>query len=273
MVEPSTGVGLAALAAAYLGKDGVNKLLGPTAEYFGEGLRNLVEKRISNLNRIFERASQRLGQELEKAGEIPPRLVKEVIDSGTFSEDTTMIEYYGGVLASSRTPTGVDDRGVRIARTISNLSSYQVRAHYVLYSALAAVHRGQKLVPTKINDRNALQTYLPLGTFIDCMKLDDAEGERGREIISHALHGLKNEGLIDNWLAGRNAILTKRFKDMPVKDGLVFRPSLFGFEVFWWCLGFGQSNIDRFLSEETVFPMVDELTLLGAQRAIDFKQA
>lgn len=272
MVEPSTGVGLATLAVAYLGKDGVNKLLGPTAAYFGDGLRNLVEKRISNLCMIFELASKRLGSKLDEPGEIPPRLVKEVIDSGTFSEDTTMLEYYAGVLASSRTATGSDDRGVRIARTVSNLSSYQVRAHYVLYSALAAVHKGQGLFPTKINDRKKLQTYLPLGTFIECMGLSGADGDHGREIVSHALHGLKNEGLIDNWLAGRNQILTKRFKDMPVKDGLVFRPSLFGFEVFWWCLGFGQNSIENFLSEEIEFPIVDQLTLLGIQGAIDFKQ-
>jgi hypothetical protein len=42
MPEPITTVGLSAIAA-YLGKDGLEKLLGPTAEYLGSGLRDLVQ--------------------------------------------------------------------------------------------------------------------------------------------------------------------------------------------------------------------------------------
>jgi len=43
MPEPLTTVGLG--IAAYLGKDGIQKLLGPTADYLGQGLRDFTQKR------------------------------------------------------------------------------------------------------------------------------------------------------------------------------------------------------------------------------------
>ena len=49
MVEPGTG--LTALAASPI----VLRLLGPTADYIGDSLRNLAEKRAENVRRIFNR--------------------------------------------------------------------------------------------------------------------------------------------------------------------------------------------------------------------------
>ena len=39
MVDPATGVGIAAITA-YLAKDGVQKLLGPSTEFLGNELKN-----------------------------------------------------------------------------------------------------------------------------------------------------------------------------------------------------------------------------------------
>lgn len=43
MVEPVTTVGMGAIAA-YLGKDGLQKLLGPTADYLGHPCRSLNQE-------------------------------------------------------------------------------------------------------------------------------------------------------------------------------------------------------------------------------------
>ena len=100
MVEPITTVGLGA-AAAYLTKDGIAKLLGPTAEYLGDGLRDYTKRRAENISRIFQKASEKLGNRIETPGEVPPRVLKAVLNEGSFCDDELAAEYFGGVLASS----------------------------------------------------------------------------------------------------------------------------------------------------------------------------
>lgn len=64
MPEPVTTVGLGAIAA-YLGKDGLQKLLGPTADYLGQGLKEFTQKRAQTVGRIFENAASKLGKKME----------------------------------------------------------------------------------------------------------------------------------------------------------------------------------------------------------------
>ncbi len=58
MPEPVT-LGIGAVVA-YISKDGLNKMLGPTAEYLGDGLKNLVSKRTKNIGTIFQKAEKNL---------------------------------------------------------------------------------------------------------------------------------------------------------------------------------------------------------------------
>ncbi len=55
MPEPITTVGLGAIAA-YLGKDGLEKLLGPTADYLGGGLKDFTEKRMHNIGQNLQKS-------------------------------------------------------------------------------------------------------------------------------------------------------------------------------------------------------------------------
>lgn len=101
-----------AAVAAYLSKDGVSKLLGPTAEYLGGELKDLVEKSQHNLASVFRRAEQKCGPKLEAEGIVNPRVMKHVYEEARFSENELLAEYFDGVLASARTKDGKDDRGV-----------------------------------------------------------------------------------------------------------------------------------------------------------------
>ena len=57
-MEPVTTIGLGAFAA-YVSKDGIGKLLGPTADYLGEGLRDLTRRRGESIGRnILQRLHQ-----------------------------------------------------------------------------------------------------------------------------------------------------------------------------------------------------------------------
>jgi len=101
MSEPIATVGLSAIAA-YLGKDGIQKLLGPTADYLGEGLKDFTQKRVEAIGQIFRKAEQRLGQQLESSGEVPPKVLKSILDEGSYCNNPLAIEYFGGILATSR---------------------------------------------------------------------------------------------------------------------------------------------------------------------------
>src|SRR5688500_3074157 len=103
---------VAVAVSAYLGlKDLVPKILGPTADYLGGELRTYTEKGASNLRRIVTNAGEKLGDELNKPGQVSPKVLKNVLEEGYFSEDELAAEYFGGVLASSRTTNSRDDRG------------------------------------------------------------------------------------------------------------------------------------------------------------------
>ena len=113
----------------------INKVLGPTAEYLGEEiLAGVKKKRAENTWNIFSNAEKKLGDKLDRPGQVPPKVLRTIINEGSYSDDAVATEYLGGVLASSRTEEGRDDRGDRLAKLISNMSIYQLRSHYLIYS-------------------------------------------------------------------------------------------------------------------------------------------
>ena len=160
MTESMVTVGVGAIAA-YLGKDGVARILGPTADYLGGELKEFTRKRIENVGKIFSNAERKLGGKLDKPGRVPPKVLKKVINEGSYSEDKIAIEYFGGVLASSRTDIGRDDRGSRLAQITDNLSVYQIRSHYLIYSTISDLfsNSGQKFGLD--SDRKKMQVFLP----------------------------------------------------------------------------------------------------------------
>src|SRR6185503_17313077 len=93
----------ATAVGTYFGlKELVPKILGPTADYIGAGLRGYTERASANVRRIFENAGTKLGEELDKPGQVSPKVLKEILGEGCVAEDELAAEYFGGVLASSR---------------------------------------------------------------------------------------------------------------------------------------------------------------------------
>ena len=84
-------------------------------------------------------AEERLGAKIDTPGEVAPKVLKAVLDEGSFSNSVLSIEYLGGILASSRTEQGRDDRGARIAKMVNSLSNYQLRCHYLVYSSIRSL--------------------------------------------------------------------------------------------------------------------------------------
>ena len=56
--------------------------------------------------------------------------------NGACTEDEIGAEYFGGILAASRSDDGRNDDAIQFVEVIKSMSSKQLRLHYVIYNAL-----------------------------------------------------------------------------------------------------------------------------------------
>lgn len=230
-MDPITtvGAGLAVIGS----KDILVKILGPTADYVGGEIKNLVQKCNVNLDNIFIKAQKKLGARIDEPGTVSPRVLKHVIDEGRFCEDSIVADYYGGVLASSKSEVDRDDRGVAILATIKSLSIYQLRLHYLFYSIVYSIYNGKgKSLGT---DRHQMSVYIPISVYLQAM--DFAPHENPAAILSHSVEGLVRSGLVEPvYKYGEKEHLSKIFPGA-TEAGLVMAPNVHGAEVFLWGQG------------------------------------
>jgi hypothetical protein len=231
----------------------IEKILGPTAEYIGEGIQVWTEKRVSNLGRIFNHCWKKLGDRIDSEGTVPPKVLKTILVDGSFAEDELTAEYFGGVLASSRSEVSRDDRGAVFAALVGRLSTYQIRAHYVFYSLVKELFDGQSLNVGFSGDRSRMSIFVPLESFILAMDFSSKEQEHFNQLTGHALFGLVKEDLIgENYTYAREEEMKRRFGDK-VRTGLVFTPTGLGVELFLWAHGRGDLHVKALLEPEITF--------------------
>ena len=97
----------------------LEKILGPTADYLGYQLKEWTEKKVKNTAAIFKNAEKKLGEKINQDGSVAPKVLKGILNEGAWSEEELQIEYFGGVLASSRSGVKRDDRGAYFVSLIS----------------------------------------------------------------------------------------------------------------------------------------------------------
>jgi len=230
--------------SAYLGlKDLVPRILGPSADYLGGELRSYTEKGAANLRRIFTNAGEKLGDELNKPGQVSPKVLKNVLEEGYFSEDELAAEYFGGVLASSRTTNSRDDRGATFIKLVSRLSVYQLRMHHIFYATVRKRHSGTKANVFQQSDRRStLKTFVSFSAFV--RGLDLQQGEDINTLLPHILSGLIREGLIEEDFVWGTPEHIKKSKGFDVSEGgIVLSPSTLGLELFLWAYGKGDRTL------------------------------
>lgn len=242
------GTGLAILGS----KEIIVKILGPTAEYLGGELRSYTEKGAGNLRRIFANAEKRLGERLDQPGQVPPKVLKNVITEGYFCEDELAADYFGGVLASARTEVSRDDRGASFIALIGRLTTYQIRSHYIIYHVIKDLFDGFGIDPSTRAGRFQLRTFIPLSVYAQAMAF--GEKEDGPAILSHALFGLHRERLIeDDFHFGDSPFLKQHAADV-ARPGLIVVPSALGVELCLWAYGLGHFHISKFLAKDVQIP-------------------
>lgn len=252
----TTGAATAGVIA-YLSKDGINKLLGPTLDYFGNEIKDFTEKRHENLDRIISNARKKVGDTLDEKGAVPPKVFKRIVDDGSLTDDPVSAEYFGGVLASSRTPTGRDDRGARVADSITKMSSYQLLAHFIIYSSLLEKVKSSDAGLTDPSTRSRFYIYFEATSFMHSMKF--SKTENANSIMSHVFHGLHTDGLIgDHWGYGSIDDLKKMgLHPKGECPQILVKPTVWGIELFLWACGEGERNAGYF-SSPSFNPCINE---------------
>jgi len=216
---------------------------GPSAKYLGGELASYTEAGCANLKRIFTKAGERIKELGKTEGQVPPRLLKDILTEGYFCEDELVAQYLGGVLASGKSPVSRDDRGVAHCALISSLSSYQLRTHYLLYSSILTFNLDQVAQILEWVRRGHGATVL-----IDAAKYNEAmdfsANEDPHQISEHAFIGLQQKGLSEEGIA-----VIDRFPknhELHKEHFRFFRPTSSGVELFLWGLGVGDQGFTAY---------------------------
>lgn len=263
-MDPITavGTGLAVIGS----KDLLTKILGPTADYLGGELKGLVEKCNINLDRIFTKAKGKLGDKLNEQGQVNPRVLKHILDEGGFCEDELTAEYYGGILASSKTEYGRDDRGVTLLSTIKALSVYQLRMHYLMYSIV-----NHMFAEKSFNigaDHHKMTIYIPSSVYLAAMEF--SERERSKNIVIHSITGLAKHGLIGpDYFYGSKEYLQKQYQGAD-DHGFIFEPIVGGAELFLWANGVDSASGHEITEKKYNFH-VPEIKIIEGSKQLSSK--
>ncbi len=246
---PDVGTGLIVAGVSPV----LTKFLGPTAQYLGGKLKDLVKRGAENVERILAAGVRKLGSRIEEPGAVPARVFKEFILEGPFIEDELAAEYFGGILASSRTDKGVDDRAVAYLSLIRSMSVYELRLHYLLYTNFKRIFTGSgRYIGGAISaSLPMLQVFVQLPQLVKNVVRDE---KHDWKILEHATTGLLRHDLIyrSTWGFGTEDELKGSFtpKSTIQGDGLIACPSPFGTELL--LAADGQLNVspDKFLEPD-----------------------
>jgi hypothetical protein len=252
------------------------KLLGPSAIYLGGKTKELAQKAVENIERVFVNATNKLGPDIDKEGTVPPRVLKGTMNEAAFCEDAIATEYLGGVLASSRRDSSRDDRGVVMNALIGRLSSYQLRTHYIFYHACKALYDGKSNSFLNCPDVNGvffpmMCYYIAMGYHEDVLaNVGNADEEASKtafqdldSLFTHIFFGLHREGLISG------------FREMSRKgeQGIECSPSPLGVELFLWAYGLGAKPLSDFLNPANTFKKDESIILVSADNPLVIEDA
>lgn len=232
--------------ATALGAKLLYDVCGPTAKYMGRGIASKTEVGVNNLKRVFERAAKRIHELNKVEGQVPPRVLKDVLAEGYFCEDEIQAAYLGGVLASSKGPVSRDDRATAYCSLISSLSSYQLRTHYILYATLLRaqqppfpevmqwLYRHDATVCIKEADYQKAMEFSPI--------------EQPEVIAQHAFVGLEKRGLSEGGMRVVQPFRHSKtsYSDFPFR---YFYPTALGIELFLWGHGVGDRGLEGFTQD------------------------
>lgn len=238
--------GIAVVGGAIASKDVLLKVLGPTADYVGGELKNLVQRCNINLSDVFA-SSLRKGAE-QVTGAVDARTAKSIFDDAAYCDDALIKDYYGGLLCGAKSEDA-DDTALPYVSILKGMSRAQVRTHFLIYSVLHKNAGGSIQSITIEEERNKVSLTIGLERFFAFIKKDQQESEA---TINHVVNGLLRAGLIGPFFQyGVPEYINARFPHLEVKTpSLIVCPSILGAELFLWSAGFRNPNPNLILKSD-----------------------
>lgn len=190
----------------------------------------------------------------EKKGAIPNNVVRKIISKSFDTHDDLMQKYLAGLLSSSMTDEGDDDRAVTLFSTIEDMSKYELRIHYLLFLSVKHFYSDAKSNLGDETDQYGI--FIPQSILLKHIGL--TESDEAKDIISFCVQSLVRRGLISpNKSLAKKGLINQNYDLDVTEDGLLFRPTLFGACLFVWAMGrSGDGN--NLLSRSFVLPSIYE---------------
>ncbi len=243
-------------ASAYVAQ----KLFGKTLEEMGDDLNRSYK---ANRDKLLAKAARKV-KDPDDGATPNLRVARDVVWNGAVTDDEVCAEYFGGMLAASRSPDGKDDSALIYVDCIKALSSKQLHLHYIIYTALQTLLlRSEKTVnPAQGTEIGAQSVWFPL-TLLNAMGLHP-------EIDLNVLH---RQGLLSAYATNAKVHGSRALPYMSAN------PTTFGVLLYAAAMNalpnwrhFGQSQIES--SPEIPIPAIfasslDELAKLTGLEALE----
>lgn len=250
---------IAAGVGAYVAKDIILKVFGPTADYLGQETKGLVEKCNVNISNIIKKAFAKIKHdETDKIVNI--RAFKDIVNEGKMIEDDIFADYFAGLLASSRSYDGKDDRAVYYVNLIKSLSSYQIKIHFLVYSKLLESLKEDFFDIRKLSIRENIKIYVPQNLIQELYRC------HSEEIFLYSTHALS--GLSEKSLISKQSIFFSEYKDKGfLFPGIICGPTILGVELFLLVNGMNKIGINELTQKNLEkVPLSDAITMLDIQK-------
>jgi hypothetical protein len=117
------------------GEWALEKVLSPVLGSIGDDINSLYAISKKGASEIVLKAYNKIANK-DDGKKANLRVARDVFWNGSFSDESICAEYFGGILASSRSDDGKDDNGIHYTDVIKSLSSKQLQLHYVVYNSL-----------------------------------------------------------------------------------------------------------------------------------------
>ncbi|MFA5185125.1 MAG: hypothetical protein WC551_01430 [Patescibacteria group bacterium] len=183
------------LAITLPGEWALKKVMGPALDELGEDMKKLYS---IGRDKIFIAGYKKIA-DVNDGKKANLRVVRDVFWNGSFTDESICAEYFGGILATSRSADGKDDTGVYFVDIIKSLSSKQLYLHYVIYSSLNKLlnsdPENKKINPGQESELRVIKIFLSMNEVIKVVNNED---------FGTDLHALHAKGLIGDFLTGEH---------------------------------------------------------------------
>ena len=179
--------------AAYVAQ----QLFGKTLAEMGDDLNKIYQ---SNRDKLLEKAAGKVGNPNDGA-KPNLRVARDVIWNGAVTDDEVCAEYFGGLLAASRSMDGKDDSALIYVDCIKALSSKQLHLHFVIYNSIQSLllKSNKKINPGMQDELSQNEVWFATNELVSNLGLNPA-------IDLNVLH---RQGLIGNYSTNNHIVEQK----------------------------------------------------------------